>query len=103
MSLTGVVLYVGARENLTPLNQIFMWLAMRDPAHRLLYVRQIGLMDLFAGALEGFEPVIEPFRDFVMRLPWQWPENVVLTIQPEEGPTRVFHCLAARLFGGQGD
>jgi len=30
------------------------------------------------------------FAEAVMALPWTFPENVLLVIQPEEGPTRVW-------------
>lgn len=32
----------------------------------------------------------DEFATFVLGLPWEHPENVVLVIQPEDGPTRVF-------------
>lgn len=36
-----------------------------------------------------FNSVIETFITFVIGLPWDYPENVVLVVQPEDGPTRV--------------
>lgn len=35
----------------------------------------------------------DAFADFVIGLPWEYPERVVLVIQPEEGDTRVFRPL----------
>jgi len=32
------------------------------------------------------------FAEFVLSLPWEDPENVVLVIQPEDGPTRVWRA-----------
>lgn len=32
----------------------------------------------------------DEFAKFVVGLPWEYPENVVLVIQPEEGETRVW-------------
>lgn len=32
----------------------------------------------------------DEFAAFVLSVDWNWPENVVLTIQPEEGETRVW-------------
>jgi len=37
----------------------------------------------------------DDFAVFVLSLPWQNPENVVLVIEPEEGATRVFRHEAS--------
>ncbi len=42
-----------------------------------------------AGAGLNYFPEDE-FADFVLSLPWERPENLVLLIQPEDGATRVF-------------
>lgn len=34
----------------------------------------------------------DEFAAFVMGLPWEDPENVVLLINPEEGPTRIWRA-----------
>lgn len=36
------------------------------------------------------------FATFVLSLPWQNPENVVLVIEPDEGATRVFRHEASK-------
>jgi hypothetical protein len=39
----------------------------------------------------GFNHFCEDeFADYVLGLPWEYPENVILIIQPEDGATRVF-------------
>lgn len=39
----------------------------------------------------GYNAFLEDeFAQFIMSREWRAPENVVLVIQPEEGPTRVF-------------
>lgn len=32
----------------------------------------------------------DEFAAFAVSLPWEYPKNVVLVVQPEDGPTRVF-------------
>lgn len=34
----------------------------------------------------------DEFAEFFQSLPWECPENALLIIQPEEGPTRVWRC-----------
>lgn len=40
-------------------------------------------------AFRGFPEAA--FEEFVMGLPWVSPANLVLVVQPEDGPTKVFH------------
>lgn len=37
----------------------------------------------------------DKFATFVMSLPWKYPKNVVLLINPESGPTKIFRPLVA--------
>ena len=39
----------------------------------------------------------DEFAAFVMALPWEEPENVVLIIEPENGATRVFRPVVTQL------
>ncbi len=43
---------------------------------------------VFGGGYNYFPE--DEFAEFVMAIEWQCPENVVLVINPEEGPTRVW-------------
>lgn len=44
---------------------------------------------VFGAGVTSFDH--EPdFAATVMNLPWEYPENVALIMQPEEGPTKVF-------------
>ncbi len=45
-------------------------------------------MSIAAGGLNVLDE--DAFSAFVMSLPWRYPENVVLVLEPEEGATRVF-------------
>ncbi|MER8404721.1 hypothetical protein NKH16_08185 [Mesorhizobium sp. M1307] len=104
--VSGVVLCTSSAEDLSSPNglpilfeNIQEWLAERAPFQQLNSVE-----DSFGGSKHpqmfvaggGFNHFPEDdFAAYVMLLPWQNPENVVLVIDPEEGPTRVFRpsCL----------
>lgn len=43
---------------------------------------------IFGGGYNWFPE--DDFAEFVKKLPWESPRNVVLVIQPEEGETRVY-------------
>lgn len=45
-------------------------------------------MYVLGGGFNSFPE--DEFAEFVMSLPWDNPENVVLVIQPDQGTTRVF-------------
>ena len=74
--------------------QINAWMADRRP----YWSMTLGLEEQFVG---GKHPQMfvagaglnhfpeDEFSDFVLSLPWQCPDNIVLIIQPEDGPTHV--------------
>lgn len=43
---------------------------------------------VFGAGINYFDE--DGFANYAMSLPWESPENVVLVIQPEDGPTRVW-------------
>lgn len=45
-------------------------------------------MSVYGGGFNYFYE--DDFAEFVISLPWQNPENVVLIMQPEDGSTKVF-------------
>jgi hypothetical protein len=45
-------------------------------------------VEVYGGAFNHLDE--DDFAFFVMRLPWEYPEDTVLLINPEEGPARVF-------------
>lgn len=97
--VSGVVLCMSAGEEemedeLAPLLvEVNRWLAARgafrlDPVEDGFGGSKHPQMIVAGGGFNHFDE--DAFAEFVLGLPWGEPENVVLIIQPEDGPTRVF-------------
>lgn len=74
-------------------NQINEWLSARQDFWHLTSVEEHFCCGkhpqvlVYGGGFNYFPE--EEFAAFVMSLPWRYPENVVLLVNPEDGPTRV--------------
>ena len=103
--VSGVVLCTSCCEldfldgDVGPLLQINEWLAAQDLGP---LVRVEGLaggnkhpqMFIACAGYNYFYSHEDAFAAFVMSLPWENPENVVLVIEPEEGATRLWRPSA---------
>lgn len=99
--VTGIVLHTSCAEGaLLPdhdvpneLLQIAQWLRNRDRAclvevQDLMCTGKHPQTYVLGGGYNYFPE--EEFAAFVMSLPWRCPENVVLIVNPEDGPARVY-------------
>jgi hypothetical protein len=104
-SVSGVVLSISSRDHSLgddddnrlplPVEALNGWLTDQRGDHRVLteLTRHMGgnkhpQLRVFGG---GFNYLDEDgFAELVLSQPWEFPENVVLIINPEEGPSRVF-------------
>lgn len=100
--VSGVVLCTSAAEDRSTPNgqpvlfeRIQEWLADRAGPFQQLKSVEVSFggskhpqMFVAGGGFNHFPE--DDFAAFVLSLPWQNPENVVLVIEPEERPTRVF-------------
>lgn len=86
-----------AHDGVNPewLSQLNAWLKSR---HKLDLVRLDEIMargrhpqTCVVGGGYNYFPEDE-FADFVMAMKWESPENVVLIINPEDGPTRIWRA-----------
>lgn len=79
--------------------EIMAWLAEREYAPGAWRLAEISShaggfkhpqFDAFCGGFNNFGSYEDNFAGFVMSREWDYPENVVLAMQPEDGETRVF-------------
>lgn len=93
--VTGVMLITSVGESLEQFVPITRWLEERGQGILLVHDdcpsgggKHPQFTYLTAG-FNYFETYWDSFVEFVMGLPWTFPENVILILQPESGPTRV--------------
>jgi hypothetical protein len=92
--VTGITLHVSVSEYGTPIHAINDWLGKRgfsalNYAEDLYAGNKHPQIQLLGGGYNYFADH-EEFADFVLKQDWYAPESVVLIIEPEEGPAKVF-------------
>ena len=98
--VSGVVLCTSSAEDnlyangpVALLGRVSDWLTARGPFQLTRVEDSFGgdkhpQMYVAGGGFNHFPE--DDFAAYVMSLPWENPENVVLVIKPEEGATRIF-------------
>lgn len=92
--VTGIMLILGRRDwEGDPLCEVQTWLAERCDGQQLRDVTEFAggsRHPQFEAWCAGINFLVEDeFTGFVMSRRWRDPENFVLILQPEEGPSRV--------------
>jgi hypothetical protein len=99
--VTGIFLCANLSEPRSTFKLIDQWLRGRD----FTELHQIDeyccntkhpQMSMFGGGYNYFPN--KEFTEFVTNLPWKYPENFVLVLKPEDGPTQISagdHALSA--------
>jgi hypothetical protein len=93
--VTGVMLLLGAGDwDEEPFMEVQQWLRERA-GNQLIDVAEEGTgggkhpqFEAWCAGLNYFDE--DEFAEFVLSREWLNPENMVLILQPEAGPTRVF-------------
>lgn len=98
--VTGVMLLVsiGDGTDHSIIDEIQAWLKARGRGQLAEISDYAGgskhpQFEAFTAGINYFLEDAE-FCEFVLSREWKYPENVVLILQPEDGPTRVFRPIA---------
>lgn len=83
------------------IHAIQKWLAEHDFGPLVDVTKHAGgnkypQVHVFMAGYNHFHSLHEEFAEFVIALPWETPEGVVLIINPEEGAPVVYRCERER-------